>query len=154
MQMRSKTWITLFMAAGMFAGFATGQEKSVASARTGLSAYDLERETTLIGKVQSSTAGAQTAPLGAHVTLQTSGGVVDVHLGDARLLAANHFTIHSGDTLRIIGENVAYGKGTQFVARLVQKGTQVLAVRSVRGIPLSYMAQRDGAQGRTQGGVM
>jgi hypothetical protein len=154
MQMRSGSWITIFMAAGLFAGAAIGQEKSVASARAELAAYDMKRESTLIGTVQSYTAGAQTAPLGAHVTLQTSGGVVDVHLGDARLLAANHFTIQSGDTLRIIGENVTYENGTQFVARLMQKGTQVLAVRSVRGIPLSYVAPRDGAQGKAQGGVL
>jgi hypothetical protein len=154
MQMRSRSWITIFMAAGMFAGVATGQEKPVASGRAGLAAYDWKRETKLIGTVQSYTAGAQTAPLGAHVTLQTSGGVVDVHLGDSRLLAASHFTIRSGDTLRIIGENVTYAKGTQFVARILQKGPQVLAVRSVRGIPLSYMAPRDGAQGKAQGGVL
>jgi ABC-type uncharacterized transport system YnjBCD ATPase subunit len=80
--------------------------------------------------------------------------VVDVHLGDARLLAANHFTIQNGDSLRIIGENVAYGKGTIFVARIVQKGAQALAVRSVRGIPLSYMAPRNGAAQKPQGGVL
>ena len=88
------------------------------------------------------------------LVVHTSNGIVDVHLGDARLLAANHFTIQSGDSLRIIGETVAYGNGTQFVARIVQKGTQVLAVRSVRGIPLTYMAPRNGAQAKSQGGAL
>lgn len=154
MRMRTRSWVTIVMAAGMFAGVAAGQEKTIARANAGLKAYNVERETTLIGTVQAYTPGAQTAPLGAHVTLQTSGGVVDVHLGDARLLAASHFNIQSGDALRIIGENVAFGKGTQFVARIIQKGTQVLAVRSVRGIPLSYMAPRAGVQSKTQGGVL
>lgn len=154
MQMRTRKWLTIVMAAGMFAGVAMGQEKTLASATARPRAYDVNRETTLIGTVQAYTPDAQTAPLGAHVTLQTSSGVMDVHLGDARLLAASHFTIQSGDTLRIIGENVAYGKGTQFVARIVQKGTQVLTVRSVRGFPMSYMAPRAGAQSKTQGGVL
>ncbi len=154
MKMRTGCWITLLIAAATIASVAMGQQRSVASVNRALAVYDLNRETTLIGTVQNYTANAQSTPLGAHVALQTGGGIVDIHLGDARLLAATQFTIQSGDTLRIIGENVAHGKGIEFVARIVQKGTQVLAVRSIRGIPLSYMAPRKGAQGKAQGGVL
>ncbi len=152
--MRARCLITIAMAAGIFCDAAIAQEKTGANAIAGLAAYDVKRETTLIGTVQAYTPAAQAPPLGPHVALRTSSGVVDVHLGEARLLAANHFTITSGDTLRIIGESVAYGNGTQFVARIVQKGAQTLAVRSVRGIPLSYMAPRDGTQVKAQGGVL
>jgi hypothetical protein len=154
MQMRKRCWITMLIAAGMISGAACGQEKAPASLQDELAAYDLKRETTLIGTVQSFTPAAQVAPLGAHVTLETSGGLVDVHLGNTRLLAANKFIIQSGETLRIVGEIVSTGTGTQFVARIVQKGTQALAVRSVRGIPLSYMAPRDEARGKAQRGVL
>ncbi|MGB7849027.1 MAG: hypothetical protein WBL63_25665 [Candidatus Acidiferrum sp.] len=150
--MLTRCLLTMATAAGIFASAASGQENTSTNARVRL--YDVKRETTLIGTVQTYTAAAQTAPLGAHVTLQTSGGVVDVHLGDARLLTANHFAIQSGDTLRIIGEGMAYGNGTQFVARIVQKDTQALAVRSVRGIPLSYMAPREAAQAKAHGGAL
>jgi hypothetical protein len=108
-------------------------------------AYDVSRESALQGTVVAYTAMSTTPPLGAHVTVQTASGLVDVHLGNAHLLAANHLTLSSGDTVRIVGENLAYGNGTQFVARLVQKGNQVLAVRSTRGFPLSptgKLAQR------------
>jgi hypothetical protein len=153
MQIRTKCWTTILLAAAL-ASAASGQEKTVANPQAGMAAYDLKRETTLIGTVQSYTPTGQVAPLGAHVVLQTSGGLVDVHLGDARLLTASNFKIQSGVSLRIIGENIAYGKGTQFVARIVQKGTQALAVRSIAGLPLSYMAPRDGAQAKAQGGVL
>lgn len=154
MQMRKKCWITVLIGAEMVSCAAVGQEPPPANPKDDMAAYDLRREATLTGTVQSYATAAQVAPLGAHVTLQTSGGLVDVHLGDARLLAANKFAIQSGDSLRIIGENVLYGKGRQFVARIVQKGTQVLAVRSVRGIPLSYMAPPAEARGKGQGGVL
>ncbi len=154
MQMPMRRLITIVMAAAAFSGAALGQEKTAANAKAGLAAYDTTRETTLIGTVQTYTPSAQAAPHGAHVTVQTSSGVVDVHLGDARLLSANHFAIQSGDTLRIIGESLVYGEGSQFVARIVQKGAQALAVRSVRGIPLLYMAPRDGAKSKAQGGVL
>lgn len=154
MQIRKRSWVTMLIAAGLISGAAYAQEKMPAKSQDELAAYDLTRETTRIGTVQSYTSAAQVAPLGAHVTLETSGGLLDVHLGDARLLAANKFTIQSGDTLRIIGEIVSSGNRTQFVARMVQKGTQVLAVRSVRGIPLSYRAPRDEPRGKAQGGVL
>jgi hypothetical protein len=99
--------------------------------------YNTSRETALTGTVIKYTESSSVAPLGAHVTLQTSGGVVDVHLGNAQLLAANHFSFSAGDSVRIIGENVASGTNLQFVARVIQKGNQSLTVRSTRGFPLS-----------------
>jgi len=144
-------WIVA--AAMFFCCAARGQEKS-AQLPARSSAYDLNREGTLIGTVIAYTLSSATPPMGAHVTLQTAGGVVDVHLGDARLLTASHFSIQAGDTLRIIGENVSFGNSTQFVARIVQKGTQALAVRTVRGIPVRYAAPKNGGESKPQGGVL
>ncbi|MGA3176636.1 MAG: hypothetical protein ABSE19_04735 [Candidatus Acidiferrum sp.] len=107
-----------------------------------------------MGTVITYTESSTTPPLGAHVTLQTAGGVVDVHLGDARLLTSNHFSIQTGDTLRIIGENVASGTTSTFLARIVQKGTQALAVRSERGIPVRHVAPKNSAASKPQGGVL
>jgi hypothetical protein len=134
-------------------GPASGQDKSAQAPVKPSAAYDVHREGTLVGTVISYTKSSTTPPLGAHVTLQTSAGVVDVHVGDARLLEAHHFPIQQGDTLRIIGETVAYGAETQFVARVVQNGTQALEVRSVRGLPLSYVVPRNSTGSKTQGEV-
>jgi hypothetical protein len=101
------------------------------------SGYDPAREVHLVGTVISYIQSSSTPPLGAHVTIQTASGVVDVHLGNARLLTASHFSLASGDSVHILGENVTYANGTQFLARVIQKGNQALAVRSPRGFPLS-----------------
>ena len=79
-----------------------------------------------------------------------------MHLGDPRTLAANHFSLAPGDAVSIMGENLNESQGTQFVARLIQKGTQSLAVRSLQGIPLKPgHATANGAQTHTQqGGVL
>jgi hypothetical protein len=115
--------------------------------------YDAAREVTLVGTVVSYQSSVDKPPLGAHVLLSTPAGNVDVHLGDARFLNANHFQIQTGDSIRVIGENVAYGGATQFLARVIQKGTQALMLRSVRGIPLSYTAPHKSAAAARQGGV-
>jgi hypothetical protein len=99
--------------------------------------YDVSRETVLEGMVIAYTESSTKPPLGAHVTIETASGAVDVHVGDARLLTANHFSLASGDHVRIVGETLACGKGIQFVARVIQRGNDVLALRSTRGFTLS-----------------
>ena len=111
----------------------------------------MSRETALEGKVLQYTPASSVAPLGAHVTVQTASGAVDVHVGNAKRLAANHLSLSSGDSVRIVGENVTYGASTQFLARVVQKGNQILEVRSTRGFPLSPIGK---VGPRTEGGAL
>lgn len=119
-----------------------------------LHAYDLNREVTLVGTVASYSAASKTAPAGPRVALQTPSGLVDVHLGDARLLAANQFTLAPGDTLRIVGENISFAGGTQFVARIVQKGSQALLLRNSRGFPIFTNTPRGSANPAKQGSAL
>jgi hypothetical protein len=104
--------------------------------QTKAQAYDVARESALQGTVIAFTENSATPPLGPRVTLQTSSGNVDVHLGDTRLLQANNFTLAAGDSVKVIGENLRVGNGTQFTARVIQKGGQSLVLRSPRGFPL------------------
>ncbi len=154
MRMGTRYWVMVAVAGVLLCGAASAQDKTPADSNTALASYDMAREVTLVGTVDAFAASADAPPLGARVSVRTANGIVDAHLGDARLLSANHFTLQSGDSVRIVGESVACGNGTQFVARIVQKATQVLAVRSVRGMPLSYMAPRQGQQAKSQGGVL
>ena len=107
-------------------------------------AYDIARETLLEGTVLKYTAASTVPPLGAHVLLQTTSGPVDVHLASARFLQVNHFSLNTGDSIRVLGESLSYGDGTFFVARVIQKGQQTLAIRSIRGFPLSPGGARAG----------
>jgi hypothetical protein len=129
----------LLLCAALLAGPASAQRTTnmVSSRAKGASPYQVSKEVSLQGTVVKFTADSATPPIGAHVLVQTlAGTTVDAHLGDARLLQLNHMTIAPGDSIRIIGESLPYGKGTMFFARLVQKGTQVVAVRSTSGMPL------------------
>ncbi len=114
------TWLLPFLSfAFLFsAAVLPAQDKPAQSPQNSASlfAYDLNREVTLVGTVLSYSAASKTSPAGPRVTLQTRSGVFDIHLGDARLLAANQFTIQQGDTLRIVGENIAFSGGMQFVS--------------------------------------
>ena len=98
-----------------------------------LAAYDTTRETICQGTVLSYTEDSPVPPIGAHVTVQTSTGTVDVHLGPASYLRANHFSLSAGDSVRIVGASAALHGGDIFIARIVQKGQQSIVVRSLRG---------------------
>ena len=132
------------------AGAGQGAQQSTQSAAQQRRAYDVSREVSLQGTVVSFEENSSTAPLGPHVVIQTTSGQVDVHLGDARLLKAKHLTLAAGDSVRVIGENVPYGTATQFFARIIQKGSQTLTLRSTRGFPLRPASKA----GKSEAGVL
>jgi hypothetical protein len=133
----------------LFSASAAAQQKTQSAPQQGRD-YDVSREVSLQGTVVSFAENSSTAPLGPHVVVQTASGQVDVHLGDARLLKANHLTLAAGDGIRVVGENVPYGTGTQFFARIIQKGSQTLALRSTRGFPLRPAPKA----GKSEAGVL
>jgi hypothetical protein len=131
----------LFFVAATVSGSAFGQIPQAAVRNTGPGGYDVARESVISGKVLEYSAAGKGALRGAHVTVQTSSGTVDAHLGNARMLKADHLTLEAGDSVSITGETVTYSGGTVFVARVIQKGAQSVAVRSRAGMPLSPTAR-------------
>ena len=128
---------------------ADAQQKTQSAAQQ-RRAYDVSREASLQGTVVSFEENSSTAPLGPHVVIQTTSGQVDVHVGDARLLKANHLTLAAGDSVRVVGENVTQGASSQFFARIIQKGNQSLTLRSARGFPLRPTSKA----GKSEAGVL
>lgn len=146
-----KFWMTAAAAMALSAGVQGQQPAAAPVTRQG--EYDVKRESEIVGTVVAFDANSKTAPFGARATVQTGSGLMEVHLGNARLLTANHFSIETGDTLRIVGETLAAGNANLFVARIVQKGTQALAVRTTRGFPIPYVAPRTTESAATHRGV-
>jgi hypothetical protein len=112
--------------------FAGAQQQQAAVAQANAT-YDASRETTLVGKVLSYTTESSVPPIGAHVTIQTAYGPVDVHIGSAKLLEQNHFTLAAGDSVRITGEVISIGQSNTFAARIIENGTQSVTVRNSKG---------------------
>jgi len=108
------------------------------------------QETVLEGQVLRYTASATTPPLGAHVVLQTAGGAVDVPLGAASYLEANHFSLASGDVVRIVGVQSRTRQGSVFLARVIQKSGQTLVLRTAQGAPLGLAGARASGAPKTQ----
>jgi hypothetical protein len=135
--LRLRTFSILFAVALFLSAGAAAQEKIASIPSHGsVPTYDLARESTLQGTVIEYTAVSSTAPFGAHVLLQTSAGTVDAHLGNSKVLEANHISLSAGDTVRVVGENLAFKGSTIFVVRTLQRGSQTVTLRSKNGMPL------------------
>ncbi len=133
---RSITTILMLASALSFCLSVSAQQSAQPGAQPDarrVQSYDLSREVSLIGTVVKYDTASSVPPIGAHLTLQTASGQVEVHLGNAKVLQANHLELNPGDSVRIIGEDLAFGSGTIFAARIVQKGAQAVAVRNARG---------------------
>jgi hypothetical protein len=121
--------------------------------------YDISKDVSLQGTVLKYTENSPTPPIGPHVLVQTASGNVDVHLGDAKVLRAAKMTFAQGTSVRFIGQTRTFGPSTVFLARLVQIGSQLVAVRSEHGLavaPASLRANkalRAKAQANQQGGA-
>jgi len=134
MTLRTRGWLgTTWLCCSLLLAVAASAQQKPHDLKAG---YDPGREVNLVGSVTSFVADSRTGPLGAHVVVQTATGLVDVHVGTAKFLEQNHLTLTSGDTVRVVGESFTSGANTVFLARIVQKGTQAVAVRSPRGMPL------------------
>ena len=158
-----RKWSVLAMGAALagvvvFAGAVKAQQvRSMVMKQKGVrnSAYDVSREVSVQGAVVKYTENSSTPPIGAHAVIQTSpGNTVDVFLGDARLLKQSHFSIGEGNSIRVIGENMPVGGSMVFVARLVQQGARVAALRSTNGTAIVFAGNRGRAavQSNTQQG--
>ena len=157
----SRTWegsmklkILMCLGSAAFAGallcapFSGAQQKAGPAAQATVP-YDLHREAMLIGTVVSYTKGSATAPIGPRATIRTSGGNVDVHLGNAEQMKVNDIFVAPGDSVRITGVMQNYGNGDIFIARVLQKGNQTVTLRSLHGIPLAPKAAGTNTKSRS-----
>ena len=154
MKLKTVLLESLFMLASSLAlCFASSAQQATTSDSQLLRTYHANREISLVGAVVKYDTASENPPMGAHVTIQTASGQVDVHLGNAKVLEANHLALNAGDKVRIIGEPMALGEGTYFAARIVQKGTQAVAVRNVKGFPLKPASTMTPAQKESLRGI-
>jgi hypothetical protein len=140
------------LAASLAYCLSAGAQQAKQSDLRQLQSYDAGREVQLVGTVVKFSASSL-PPMGAHVLVQTASGQVDVHLGNAKVLAANHLALNAGDSIRIVGEPMALGDGTYFAARIVQKGMQAVAVRNAKGFLVTTVSTLSPAEKEALRGV-
>ena len=147
---------------GVFTSPAEGQERKATAATrktvtaTRQMAYVASRETVVQGTIVKYEETSKATPIGAHAQVQTASGIVDVHLGPSSYLRNNHFSLASGDAVRITGAQATTRQGSVLLARTVQRGSDTIAVRSPRGFVVGAggtraLAAKNGTQSLKRG---
>src|SRR5258708_29162927 len=118
---RFRTYCLLFAFVLLFSVAAGAQQKSASTAAHGrVFAYDVTRESALEAVVLEYNANSSTAPFGARALLQTSAGTVDAHLGNSKVLEANHISLSAGHSVPALAENLIFSTVTIFAVRTLQ----------------------------------
>ncbi len=99
-------------------------------------AYDLSKEIKVQGTIQKIETGGTTAPIGTHILIQTSQGVVDAQLGFGSAAAPASLGVSEGASVTVLGMMQAQGGNNVMLARVLTTSSRVFVLRSERGIPV------------------
>lgn len=110
-------------------------DDSVAPKRTVIaSKYDLSKEVTLEGTVQSLV--RKPAPgtiMGAHLIVSTAQGTVDAHIGNYVVTGRYATSFASGQAVKLVGIMTEFNHQNVFVVRTIQTEDRTITVRSDHG---------------------
>jgi hypothetical protein len=135
--MRKNLGVLCLLATLAISLFATSlyANESVAPKRTVIpSKYDLTKEVTLTGTVESLV--KKPAPgtlLGAHLMVSTAKGTVDAHIGNFVVAGRNPTSFVSGESIKITGIMTTINHQNLFLVRTLQMGDRTITVRSEHG---------------------
>ncbi|HUM06325.1 MAG TPA: hypothetical protein VLT90_12750 [Terriglobales bacterium] len=101
-------------------------------------AYNAASETTATGVVEETREFfcAISDEPGAHIVLRTNDGKLLVHLGPARFLRLQQFSVSPNDRVTVVGTRVNYQGQDAMLAREITRGNDVLTLRDHQGHPL------------------
>ncbi len=120
-------------------GSAQAQSSATAPPATGRGGmarnYDPGKVVTLFGEVADVRMTGGRRNQGVHVDLETSDGVIDVHLGPSWYLDRQGLELTKGDSVEVTGSRVQLGDQSALIAQKVKKGGVTIALRHENGIP-------------------
>jgi hypothetical protein len=110
-----------------------------AIAPTDAPVYDMSKEIKVQGTIQQIEMVGPGGPLGTHVLIQTSQGVVDAHLGYRKATTAENLGLSVGQEIQITGRMANIGGDSVLLARLLTTPTHIFILRSEHGIPVRML---------------
>ena len=111
-------------------------QNAVSSTDSAMIAYDLSKEIKIQGTIQKIETSGTTAPIGTHILIQTSQGVVDAQLGFGSAAAPANLGLSEGQSVTVLGMMQAQGSNSVILARVLTTSSRVFVLRSERGIPV------------------
>jgi len=108
--------------------------------------YDRAAERAISGTIKSvGSFPAVDGQVGVHIDLKTADGLVEVRVAPAAFIGENNFYFFADDPIVVIGTREPASDGAVW-AKAIQKGSQVLVLRTDAGVP-KWKPATDGIDG-------
>ena len=133
---RAPTFLLYFVAFAILCVVPAAAQNAAQSTGSPVAPYDLTKEIKVQGTIQKVDTSGTTAPLGAHVLIQTSQGVVDAHLGFGSAASLANLGISEGASVTVVGMMQTAAGNNVLLARMLSTSSRVLVLRSERGVPV------------------
>lgn len=104
--------------------------------------YDISKETRVQGTIQSVDSSGSHLPVGTHILVQTSDGVVDAHLGPLNKASLDALNLNAGESVTLTGMDQALPGGNVFMVRILTTPSRVVILRNERGYPVRSLLPR------------
>ena len=114
----------------------SAQETTAASADAIAPAYNLAKEVKIQGTIQRIDQAVPTGPIGTHILIQTTQGVVDAHLGYGPAASPGFLGISEGQSVTVVGMTENFGGNNVLLVRLLQTPTRIFILRNEHGTPV------------------
>jgi hypothetical protein len=132
---------------------ARAQSAPVATKPAGSLSYDISQEVTLSGAVSSVlTTAAKGMINGFHLLVTTPSEEVDVSLGIFGLQGPGALSVAAGQQVEVTGVMKTLREKQVFLARTVQVGNRIYAIRNEHGVPVSPLARERATRKTAQDG--
>ena len=135
--MRQVSKLILFvLAIGIFSVTAAVAQSVSPSSESSMAPYDLSKEIKVQGTIQKIETDGATGPIGTHILVQTSQGVVNAHLGFGSATTSANLGISDGASVTVIGMMQSRAGNSVLLARVLTTSSRVFVLRTERGIPV------------------
>jgi hypothetical protein len=96
--------------------------------------YDVSKEVELAGTVRGISVRSKAGrPSGAYLTISTSRGLVDTHLGSFALRGGQPVSVYPGEQVTVVGVMSTVNSSSIFLARTVRTNTKTFIIRNEHG---------------------
>ena len=128
--------VTTWVAAGPAKAQTAQSAPSGARTNTMLPAYDVTKEVKIQGTIQKIDGFGVSGPVGTHILLETSAGVVDAHLGFGAASNPKYLGIAPGQSVTVTGMMGTIGTTNVLMARILTTPNHIFVLRNEHGIPV------------------
>lgn len=114
-----------------------------------MTAYDLSKEIVVQGNIQKIDTVGDRAPMGAHLLVKTSTGVVDAHLGALNAASLKLLGLYNGEAVSLTGITQTENGNSILLVRILNVAGHDFALRTKHGFPVKTLVPRATSMGRT-----